>query len=89
MISADDEFLGQCRWSVKRRFFFLPFSYNSTSNILSRANKSIESCRKMRFDSGLQLHCVEHDLPQSHSHVAQSAARGLARFDAGAEQESR
>lgn len=75
--------------SKKKKFFFLPFSYNSTSNILSRANKSIESCRKMRFDSGLQLHCVEHDLPQSHSHVAQSAARGLARFDAGAEQESR
>lgn len=44
----------------------------------------------MRFESGLQLHCVEHDLPQSAyssgDGTAMSAAKGLARFDAGAEQ---
>ena len=40
-----------------------------------------------RFDCGLQLHCLEHELPE-HSGVsaAQCAADGLAQFDAGAEQ---
>eukprot|EP00438_Fugacium_kawagutii_P021788 Skav236016 [mRNA] locus=scaffold3189:166322:173659:- [translate_table: standard] len=45
----------------------------------------------MRFESGLQLHCVEHDVPpaaySSGDGTAMSAAKGLARFDAGAEQE--
>ena len=43
-----------------------------------------------RFDCGLQLHCLEHHLPSTSlcgSPSAQSAAKGLARFDAGAEQE--
>ncbi|CAL1129383.1 unnamed protein product [Cladocopium goreaui] len=66
------------------------FSNSGGVAVLQRSgSQSSEPSLSMRFDCGLQLHCLEHELPEhSGGFAAQCAADGLAQFDAGAEQEA-